>query len=141
MSTYIQYDLFGPPTKHHYRHKNGPKSEIEKREEQERKEDNKRRNAEKKAEERMRKHHIKQTSFLDGNGEILRQYVCEEIERFMSEESGIHINPENKGRFTETQKETGKSTSELLHSKNPKTRQRANFARMARRHFEPLKKN
>ena len=52
----------------------------------------------------------------------------------------IDIDPENKGKFTATQKRTGKSTEELCHSKNKKTRQRANFARMAKRHWKPLSK-
>lgn len=42
--------------------------------------------------------------------------------------SGIHIDPENKGKFTATKKRTGKSTEELTHSKNPLTRKRAQFA-------------
>lgn len=42
--------------------------------------------------------------------------------------SGIHINPENKGKFNATKKRTGKSTEELTHSKNPLTRKRAIFA-------------
>ena len=41
--------------------------------------------------------------------------------------SGIHIDPENKGKFTATKKRTGKSTEELAHSKNPLTRKRAQF--------------
>ena len=56
-------------------------------------------------------------------------------------ESGIHINPENKGKFTATKKRTGKTTSELLNSPNEKTRARANFARMAKRGWKPLKKD
>lgn len=42
--------------------------------------------------------------------------------------SGIHIKKENKGKFTETKKRTGKTTEELTHSKNPLTRKRAIFA-------------
>ena len=42
--------------------------------------------------------------------------------------SGIHINPKNKGKFTETMQRTGKSAEELSHSKNPLTRKRAQFA-------------
>ena len=42
--------------------------------------------------------------------------------------SGIHIKPENRGKFTETKKRTGKTTEELTHSKNPLTRKRAIFA-------------
>ena len=43
----------------------------------------------------------------------------------------IHIKPENKGKFTETKKRTGKTTEELTHSKNPITRKRAIFAQNA----------
>lgn len=46
---------------------------------------------------------------------------------------GIHIKPENKGKFTATKKKTGKSTEELTHSKNPLTRKRAIFAQNARK--------
>lgn len=46
---------------------------------------------------------------------------------------GIHINPKNKGKFNATKKRTGKSTEELTHSKNPKTRKRAIFAQNARK--------
>lgn len=53
--------------------------------------------------------------------------------------SGIHIKEKNKGKFTATKKRTGKSTSELLHSPNKRTRARANFARMAKRGWKPLK--
>jgi len=42
--------------------------------------------------------------------------------------SGIHIKKENRGKFTETKKRTGKTTEELTHSKNPLTRKRAIFA-------------
>ena len=47
--------------------------------------------------------------------------------------SGIHINPANKGKVTETKKRTGKSTEELTHSKNPLTRKRAIFVQNARK--------
>lgn len=53
--------------------------------------------------------------------------------------SGIHIKEKNKGKFTATKKRTGKSTSELLDSPNKKTRARANFARMVKRGWKPLK--
>lgn len=46
-------------------------------------------------------------------------------------ESGIHINPKNKGKFNALKKKTGKSTEELTHSKNPLTRKRAIFAQNA----------
>ena len=54
-------------------------------------------------------------------------------------ESEIKIKPENKGKFNATKKATGKSTEELTHSKNPITKKRANFARMAKRGWKPLK--
>lgn len=47
--------------------------------------------------------------------------------------SGIHINPANRGKFNATKKRTGKSTDELVHSKNPLTRKRAIFAQNARK--------
>ena len=55
-------------------------------------------------------------------------------------EESIDIDPKNKGKFTATKKATGKSTEELTHSKNPLTRKRANFAKMAKRGWKPLKK-
>ena len=42
--------------------------------------------------------------------------------------SGIHIKKENRGKFNELNRRTGKSTEELTHSKNPLTRKRAIFA-------------
>lgn len=45
----------------------------------------------------------------------------------------IEIKPENKGKFNATKKRTGKSTEELLHSKNPLTRKRANFAKNSKK--------
>lgn len=51
----------------------------------------------------------------------------------------IKIDPKNKGKFTTTKKKTGKSTEELTHSKNPLTRKRAMFAKMAKRNWKPLK--
>lgn len=50
----------------------------------------------------------------------------------------MDIDSKNKGKFTATQKRTGKSTEQLCHSKNPLTRKRANFARMAKRGWKPL---
>jgi hypothetical protein len=57
------------------------------------------------------------------------------------EEESIEIDPKNKGKFTATKKATGKSTEELTHSKNPLTRKRANFAKMAKRGWKPLKES
>lgn len=52
---------------------------------------------------------------------------------YFSKGGGIHINPKNKGKFTETMRRTGKTAEELLHSKNPLTRKRAQFAINARK--------
>lgn len=46
---------------------------------------------------------------------------------------GIHIKKKNRGKLTATAKRTGKSFSELKHSKNPLTRKRATFALNARK--------
>lgn len=48
--------------------------------------------------------------------------------QFLKKGSGIHIDPKNKGKFTETMKRTGKTAEELSHSTNPLTRKRAQFA-------------
>ena len=64
----------------------------------------------------------------------LHKIVKESVERILSEgDSGIHIKPENKVKFTATKKATGKSTEELAHSKNPLTRKRAQFALNAKK--------
>jgi hypothetical protein len=46
---------------------------------------------------------------------------------------GIKIDPKNKGKFNALKKRTGKTTQQLLHSKNPLTRKRANFAKNSRK--------
>ena len=65
----------------------------------------------------------------------LRQMVHEGTMKVYNElkESGIHIDPKNKGKFNATKERTGKSTEELTHSKNPLTRKRAVFAQNAKR--------
>ncbi len=50
-----------------------------------------------------------------------------------SDGGSIHIKPENRGKFTETKRRTGKTTEELTHSSNPLTRKRAIFAQNARK--------
>lgn len=50
-----------------------------------------------------------------------------------SKGGSIHIKPENRGKFTETKRRTGKTTEELTHSSNPLTRKRAIFAQNARK--------
>lgn len=64
------------------------------------------------------------------------------IENVIREKNGggIHIDPKNKGKFTDTKKRTGKSTEELTHSKNPLTRKRAIFAQNAKKWNHKKKK-
>ena len=52
---------------------------------------------------------------------------------FLKSGGSIYIKPENKGKFTETKRRTGKTTEELTHSKNPITRKRAIFAQNAKK--------
>lgn len=70
----------------------------------------------------------------------LHYIVSEAIKNLISEKSGIHIDPKNKGKFTATKKRTGKSTEELTHSKNPLTRKRAIFAQNAKKWNKGKKK-
>ena len=71
----------------------------------------------------------------------LNSIISESINLVVEGKSGIHIKKKNKGKFNALKKKTGKSTEELTHSKNPLTRKRANFARMAKRGWKPLKKS
>lgn len=48
-------------------------------------------------------------------------------------DSGIHIDPKNRGKFNALKKRTGKTTEQLTHSKNPLTRKRAIFAQNAKK--------
>ena len=56
-----------------------------------------------------------------------------ELIDFIKKGKKIYIKPENRGKFTETKKRTGKTTEELTHSKNPLTRRRAIFAQNAKK--------
>jgi hypothetical protein len=47
--------------------------------------------------------------------------------------SRIHIKKANRGKFTATKRRTGKTTSQLRHSKNPITRKRAVFSANAKK--------
>ena len=64
---------------------------------------------------------------------IVSEGALEAYNRIKEGKSGIHIDPENKGKFTATKERTGKSTEELAHSKNPLTRKRAQFALNAKK--------
>ena len=69
---------------------------------------------------------------LESVKRILNEGIEYDIENENMSES-IEIKPENKGKFNATKKRTGKSTEELLHSKNPLTRKRANFAKNSKK--------
>lgn len=65
---------------------------------------------------------------------VYDNYISEYVpEREFAKGGSIHIKPENRGKFTETKKRTGKTTEELTHSKNPLTRKRAIFAQNAKK--------
>lgn len=64
---------------------------------------------------------------------LLANYTAYGGPLFFAEGGGIHIKPENRGKFTETKRRTGKTTEELTHSKNPLTRKRAIFAQNAKK--------
>lgn len=83
---------------------------------------------------------VNEGQVLEMTEEELNEIIREGTQKVL-EKKGINIDPENKGKFTATKERTGKSTEELTHSKNPLTRKRANFARMAKRGWEPLKKS
>lgn len=77
---------------------------------------------------------------MDYNNDILNKIAnldMSELDQglidFIKKGKKIYIKPENRGKFTETKKRTGKTTEELTHSKNPLTRRRAIFAQNARR--------
>ena len=80
---------------------------------------------------------VKEGRVLEMTEEELRRIVSEGAKeaynRIKEGKSGIHIDPENKGKFTATKERTGKSTEELTHSKNPLTRKRAIFAQNAKK--------
>lgn len=71
-----------------------------------------------------------------GNGHYENGGELEELIDFTNyniAKSGIHIKPENKGKFTAYKKRTGKTTEEALHSKDPRVRKMANFAKNAKK--------
>lgn len=62
-----------------------------------------------------------------------KKYLSKMPPRMKDGGSGIHIKPENRGKFTATMQRTGKTAEELSHSNNPLTRKRAIFALNARK--------
>lgn len=65
--------------------------------------------------------------------DLLANYAAYGGPLLFAEGGGIHIKPENRGKFTKTKRRTGKTTEELTHSKNPLTRKRAIFAQNAKK--------
>lgn len=59
---------------------------------------------------------------------LLANYTAYGGPLYFADGGSIHIDPANRGKFTETKRRTGKTTEELTHSKNPITRKRAIFA-------------
>ena len=77
---------------------------------------------------------------MDYNNETLnkianldQKYLVQGLIDYLKKGKKIYIKPENRGKFTETKKRTGKTTEELTHSKNPLTRKRAVFAQNVKR--------
>ena len=77
---------------------------------------------------------------MDYNNETLnkianldQKYLDQGLIDYLKKGKKIYIKPENRGKFTETKKRTGKTTEELTHSNNPLTRRRAVFAQNVKR--------
>lgn len=64
---------------------------------------------------------------------LLANYTAYGGPLYFADGGSIHIDPANRGKFTETKRRTGKTTEELTHSKNPITRKRAIFAQNAKK--------
>lgn len=72
-----------------------------------------------------------QNIMQDTIGNLEANYVAFGGPLYYADGGPIYIKPENRGKFTETKRRTGKTTEELTHSKNPLTRKRAIFAQNA----------
>ena len=134
-----QLNMFGDEEK--LRKPRKKMSDQEKQERKEKRELEKKIKQQEEFEKRMAElgHPQLQFDFNESINNNIKHVVKEQIDKFI-EESTMEIKPENKGKFTKTKKETGKTTSQLLHSKNKLTKARANFVRMAKRGWKPLKK-
>lgn len=76
---------------------------------------------------------LKDIYYNAGWEDVLPELIDYDGFEMYESKSKIKIKPENKGKFNATKKRTGKSTEELTHSKNPKTRKRAIFAQNAKK--------
>lgn len=119
-----QFNLFDEPEVKKIRKSRPKMTEKEKQEKKEERELKKKIEAEKEFERKWAERGVYQGYLFDDNGE---SSIDEE------KNNGIHIKPENKGKFNATKERTGKSTEELTHSKNPLTKKRAIFAQNAKR--------
>lgn len=84
---------------------------------------------------------------MDYNNETLnkianldQKYLDQGLIDYLKKGKKIYIKPENRGKFTETKKRTGKTAEELSHSKNPLTRKRALFELNSRKWNKKKKK-
>ena len=136
-----QFNLFDEPTVSKVRKSRKKMSDAEKEQRRAERELQKKIEAEKKSDAEWAKRGVVQAQLFpeEYQRKTIDQIIDEAVEKVLSED-GIEIKPENKGKFTQTKERTGKSTSELLNSPNKKTRARANFARMVKRGWKPLKK-
>lgn len=66
--------------------------------------------------------------YLNYKGNDINKESDKLLYKLYKKGGGIHIKPENRGKFTATMKRTGKTAEQLAHSKNPLTRKRAIFA-------------
>lgn len=62
--------------------------------------------------------------------------LIKESVKMVIDESGININPKNKGKFTATKKRTGKSTEELTHSKKSFDKEEGNVCKNGKERME-----
>lgn len=129
-----QFNLFDEPEVTKLRKPRRKMSEKEKEERREERELKKKIEADKEFERKWAERGVFQGYLFDDEGEPMTngsQTPQKPVDE--SSNSGIHINPENKGKFNATKRRTGKSTEELTHSKNPLTKKRAIFVQNAKR--------
>ena len=76
---------------------------------------------------------VPELSYYNGSYRLPTITITARRKRTLRNGGRIYIKPENRGKFTETMRRTGKTAEELSHSSNPLTRKRAIFALNARK--------
>ena len=76
---------------------------------------------------------VPELSYYNGSYRLPTITITARRKRTLRNGGKIYIKPENRGKFTETMRRTGKTAEELSHSSNPLTRKRAIFALNARK--------